>query len=250
MALDLSGYYNRFDRDKGYKRHLFRDSKGFQSAEGNEQHDFNHDNFRLFTDALVGDGAVLQGSLAYINEIASEASLEEGAIIAEGYVLEYEATTLTINDTDTFSVGIAILQEIITEIEDIELKDPAVGTINYNEAGGHRLKITGRWAFSDDYDPATEQFYPIHQIVQGNLITKQPNASDNIMSPIVELVARYDRGSNGNYVVNGMEVVYISEDATNSMHNLSIVAGLAHVFGYEINFTSDFQVKLDWAIDE
>jgi len=252
MAITLNGYWNRFERSNGYKRHLFRAARGLQSAEMNEVHDYIHDNFVMFADFLIGDGVVMQGGGININEDADEAFVEEGAFIADGYVLELVARNdITITAVGTYNIGAIVKEQVITELTDPDLRDPATGTRNYNEPGAGALHITARWALDSELsDPTTERFFPVHKVVDGLVVSgKTSEQPEDIADPVKELVAQYDRDGNGNYIVEGYGVSFDIDDATEEEHVMVIDSGRAHVYGYLINRSHRSKLRLRWGTD-
>ena len=135
----------------------------------------------------------------------------------------------------------------MTENEDPELRDPATDTRNYNEPGAARLKMTVRWIKESDKLPE-EDFYPIHTFVLGQLFVKAVTVSPESDTAKV-MVQRYDYDSNGNYIIRGLDVIYLREDADNYQHLLAMCSGLAHVNGVEIKEDAQQIFPIGWAMD-
>ena len=242
-------YYNRYDRNNNYKKHIFRAGKGFQSAEANEIHSFIHDNFQRYIEDTVGDGSVISGGGIRISGDNSSVRMESGDFIAGGYIIGVDYRDIPISNSGKFVIGVGVKKTVITELQDPSFRDPAVSTRNFNSPGAARLKITGEWLkedeVSDEYD-----FYPIHTIIDGSLVTETAEVDRIEESPLIETIARYDRDSSGNYVVEGLGVQYDVDDIDTQEHIMIMSPGVAHVYGFEVKYEQDVHFRVPFALDE
>jgi hypothetical protein len=83
-------------------------------------------------------------------------------------------------------------------------------------------------------------FYPVYVVDQGVLILK--GAAPELDSVKVAL-ARYDRESNGSYIVRGFEVKY--QGVTDGQQIFVLNEGKAHVDGYEIELPHSVRLKYE-----
>lgn len=143
---------------------------------------------------------------------------------------EVAAAHFTIPSDAAVRIGVRYIETTVTELEDPMLRDPAVGTRNYQEPGASRLKAEIVWDFN-----GVDEFYPIYNINNGVLIQNQPQ-----LNAVNSALARYDRESNGSYVVNGMDVRYLKKD--NGEQVFVINEGKAHVDGFEIELPHSLRV--------
>lgn len=228
--MTLQGYYNRFDASKRYDELLFRASKGLQSAELNEIQAILSDRVRKIADVLFKDGAVVRGGSANIDAATGEVQMDSGAVYVLGGVREVAAATFTIPTTGSLQIGVRVVTSELTELEDASLRDPAVGTRNYQEAGAGRTRRLVSWAWSGDGQPGV--FFSVYAILNGVLVTQDlPPQLDGVK----QLLARYDRDANGSYIVSGLNLVALGKDITGSNYVYSAQEGVANVQGFKID---------------
>ncbi|MGL5028767.1 MAG: DUF4815 domain-containing protein, partial [Wolbachia pipientis] len=238
--MTLKNYYNRFNPAKRYERSLFLAGRGLQSAELNEIQDYALLKLKGIGDAIFRDGDVITGSNCIID--GEKVTLEEGKIYLRGAVTDVEKAKLTIPISTTVRIGVWYVESTITELEDENLRDPAVGTRNYQEVGAARTKITITWDYQAEGITASfknGEFYPIYNVENGVLIQHAPPPQANAVNTAL---ARYDREANGSYVVNGLEVMFLQKDEKGG-EIFVINEGKAHVDGYEIELPHSIRVS-------
>jgi hypothetical protein len=239
---ELDRYYNRYSSDKGYKELLFLAGRGLQSAELNELQSYIREDLGEIASSLIKDGGLLSGGSFQYDENTKTVTLGEAKVLHKKvYVATVPAATITLSGIGKETVGIAVKEEIITELEDPTLRDPAVGLENFNQPGALRKKVSARWTLDSQVED-TETFYPIYEFVDGSPITMQVTPPQ--MTGPINLIARYDYNSNGSYVVNGMIATYDSTDPDTGEIIISISEGTAHVEGYEVTFPYARKVRL------
>lgn len=236
--MTLTGYYNRFDPADRYDELLFRAGKGLQSAELNEIQSGLIDRLKRIADAVFKDGAVISGTPPTINGTTINCPLS--LIYLRGAVREVPARSFTISATGLVRVGVYLLDEEITELQDATLRDPASGTRNYNEPGAGRLRVTPTWG--REGDGSTGVFYPIWTVIDGALLSQ---SGVNTGDAFTEALARYDRESNGNYIVTGLSVTALGLAA--GVNTFSVKDGTGNIFGYKIDKLAS--TRLNYAED-
>lgn len=224
--MTLTGYYNRFNAASRYDELLFRAGKGLQSAELNEVQSTVIDRLKRIADAVFKDGAVISGTPPTISGTSITCLLS--LIYLRGAVREVAARTFTIPITGLVRVGVYLLDEEITELQDATLRDPATGTRNYNEPGAGRLRVTATWG--REGDGSTGVFYPVWTVIDGTLLNQ---GTGNVGDAFSEALARYDRESNGNYIVTGLSVTSLGLAA--GVNAYSVKDGTGNIFGYKID---------------
>ncbi len=243
----INGYYNRYDPKKHYKELLFIAGRGLQSAELNELQAYIREDLGEIASSLIKEGGLLFGGDMQYDKNTKTVTLEEAKILHKKvYVATAPATTITLSGTGKETVGIAVKEETITELEDPELRDPAVGLENFNQPGAVRKKISARWALDSELE-TDETFYPVYEFVDGSPITTQKTPPE-LAGPI-QLIARYDYGANGSYVVKGLITTYDSIDQVTNEIILSVSEGTAHVEGFEVTFPYARKIRLSPPID-
>jgi len=239
--MTLNSYYNRYDPAKKYDRTLFLAGRGLQSAELNEIQDYALHNLKGIGDAIFRDGDVIRGCACVVNPDTGDTTLEAGFIYLRGAVRESGSVNFTIPINTSVRIGVWYVESTVTELEDPGLRDPAIGTRNYQEPGAARLKSNIIWDFQVDgltpINPEGE-FYPIYGVENGVLIQHAPPPQFDAVN---SALARYDRESNGSYVVNGMDVRYLQKD--NNEQIFVIGEGKAHVDGFEIELPHSLRIR-------
>lgn len=223
--MPLASYYNRFDATKRFDAHLIRAGFGVQSAEINEIQSCFTDRLKRIADAVFRDGSVIVGTLPVINQTTGSTLCPASTIYIRGAMRSVPERTFTIPLVGLVRIGVFLLDEEITEVQDATLRDPAVNTRNYNEPGAGRLRVTPTWGREGD---GTGEFYPVYTVIDGVLQNQQPNDTS-----FMEALARYDRESNGNYVVTGLTVQALGLNA--GANTLSVKEGTGNIFGYKID---------------
>jgi hypothetical protein len=228
--MTLPAYYNRFDATLRYDELLFRASKGLQSAELNEIQSTLVDRLKRIADAVFRDGAVIEGTPPVINTTTGATTCPASRIYLKGAVRSVPERSFTIPTSGIVRIGVFLLEEEITEVQDATLRDPALNTRNYNEPGAGRLRVTPTWGHSGE--GLSGVFYPVWTVVDGSILNQQPT-SDN---SFIEALARYDRESNGNYIVDGLSVIATGYSA--GLNTFSIKEGVGNIFGYKVDKAS------------
>jgi hypothetical protein len=230
--MTLPGYHNRFDAADRYDELLFRAQKGLQSAELNEIQSGLIDRLKRIADAVFRDGAVISGTLPTISGTTITCPLS--SIYLRGAVREVAARGFTIPIVGLARVGVFLLDEEITEVQDASLRDPATNTRNYGEPGAGRLRVTATWGREGD---GTGEFYPVYTIIDGSLLGQQPSSGDAFS----EALARYDRESNGNYIVTGLNVSSLG--LAGGVNALTVRDGTGNISGYKVDKLSSTRLS-------
>lgn len=225
--------YNRFDSAKKYTKALFRSSQHLQAAELNEMQEYASHALKEMGDALFKSGDVISGCTCVIESDTGAVTVEGGKIYLNGLVRDVHEGNLTIPTNVSVKIGVYFKERTITELEDPELRDPAVGTTNYQNPGAARLQYTMTWGYqlAETSENASElgEFYTVYNVENGVLVQK---ALAPQLDSVSSALARYDDESNGSYVVKGMNVTCLSADSEEQI--FSINEGKAHVNGYEV----------------
>ena len=228
--------YNRFDASKKYTKLLFRSEQTLQSAEMNETQEYIQHAIKEIGNALFKDGDVISGCTCVIDSDTGAVTVESGKIYLNGIVRDVHEGNLEIPTNVSVKIGVYFKEQTITELEDPELRDPAVGTSNYRQPGAARLQYTMTWGYqlpeTSESDSELGDFYTIYNVENGVLVQK---ALAPQLDSVNTALARYDDESNGSYVVKGMNVTCLSADSTEQI--FSINEGKAHVNGYEIELS-------------
>ncbi len=224
----LADHYNRYQASDRYERLLFRSGRGLQSAELNEIQSQAFEQTKSLADALLKEGDLVGDGQIVVQHDSATALLEAGKIYLRGMVRNVPANTVNIDLTSVVDVGVWLSNTTVTELEDGNLRDPASATRNYNEPGAARLQYHCVWGLSSDNDK-TGDFFPVYKVDHGVVLIKQPPPQ---LDSVTVALARYDKESNGSYVVEGLRALYLS--TKDNQQHFTISEGKAHVDGLEI----------------
>lgn len=229
--------YNRFDSAKHYDRHLFRADRVLQSAEFNELQSNVFNRIQNIADVLFGDGDIVRDAGINLNSETGAVRLQSGALYLAGAVRGVAPADFIISLVGTVVIGVYLNEEVITELHDSALRNPATGTRGYMEPGAARMKMEPRWGLDGDGTPG--QFYPVYTIIDGQLYAKEPPPALDAFS---QALARYDRDSAGsNYVVSGMRVLQLNDLPTGEQV-YSLTEGRARVNGYGVQLNTSRRI--------
>ncbi len=269
--IQLGKYYNRFGINpqyNDYKTLLFRAGDPLQSAELNEmQQAIQLDMTRIAT-RFLRNGEIISGGEVIITNTFKKTDLsgkdlyditlkfDEAIAFIDGVFVRVEAGTLIKVEQyipeSSFDVGIELIYSEITNAEDITLLDPAIETRNYGQPGAGRIKAIGKFTDEVDFQQLDNNvFLPIHSIIKAEIYNRDKdntgdssaNSFNTFRQDVINIVAKYDRNSNGNYLITGYETEYLSKVSNLGPFKFSIADGSANVDGY--NFEVDVSQELD-----
>ena len=238
------GYYNRFDPAKKFEAHLYRAGFAVQNTEFNEMQSAFLDRLKGVADALFRDGDVIRDARVVIDAETGATTCEAGAVYLKGAVRGVAPKAISVPIVGVIAIGLYLQESVVTELEDPSLRDPAVGTRNYQEPGAARLRVEAVWGYAGDAQSG--EFFPIYQVENGLLRAKEapPN-----LDGVTQALARYDRDSSGgSYVVSGLSVATAADLATGEqVYTLS--EGRARVNGYGVELTTSRRLVYSAAPD-
>ena len=273
--ITLDRYYNRSGEvsHSDYKTVLFRAGDALQSAEMNEAQSLAKNSLTNFSSKFITNGDVVSGieintSVALNGNSLNDVTVTstEGMIFVGGEFIEVLASTITKIDQDlatsSFGIGAQIVYEEVTHNEDDTLLDPALETRNQGQPGAARLKITASIIDEDSFVAGNDREYlPLHTISGGEL--DKPNEVipadpfDKFRGDTTDIVAKYDRNSNGNYLLEGHEIDFTSTDnpftgvpGTNvGPFWFNVADGSSNVDGYNFDIPHSRKFELNTLVD-
>ncbi len=243
--------YGRFDPEKNYDRIRWRADKVLQSAELNDFQDAVHHRIRGVADILMKEGSIVSGAGVVVNHDTGATLCEAGTLYVSGAVRSVPGAQININTVGEVFVGVYLRREIITEMEDPGLLNPAVGTDGYREPGAVRERASLTWGVSGSAQAG--EFFPVWTIEDGWVRPKE--APPNI-DAVTRALERYDVDSaGGTYIVRGMELREAADLPTGEqVYNLA--EGAAHIGGRAMELPSgrrivfNAQPDLQWIDSE
>ncbi len=197
-ALDTR-YPDRYSRDKGWVRVLPIHGRALQTAELIEMQSILHDNLKQGMNTLFDTGTVLKGLELKIESQSNNIltlSINSGQIYLEGIVLEVPASTISVANTGSYTIGVVVNEQIITEQDDPNLRDPIKGGAVYGLEGAARLI----WSVSLEVDNPSA--FTIGKVVEGGLVQQR----NNIFSKLDGLLAESTYERLGNFCVSGYNI--------------------------------------------
>lgn len=240
----IDGYYNRFDPTKNYDEHLFRAGYVLQSAELNEIQSAGMHRLKRFGDALFKDGGILQNAQLVVDSATGAAIGEAGIIYLQGQLRGIPRREFTVPLEGEITVGVYLVEQVITELEDSGLRDPAIGVRNYQEPGAARLQRVPQWGYPGEPGaPSDADFFPVYTVIDGVVIPREPPPQ---IDAITQAIAGYDRQSAGGYyVVNGLRVLLLPDEEDTGQQQYSIQEGVARINGQEVAIPAALRARLN-----
>jgi hypothetical protein len=240
----LERYYNLYDPAKQYTELLFRAGDGLQSRELNEMQTTLKQQIKSVGDALLKDGDIIVGCGITVDPDTADVQLGEGRLYLAGAVRNVPSMEYSVPLTGTVFIGVRLNDAVITELEDSDLREPAVGTRNYQEPGAGRLQEMAAWGWlgpDGTSDEGEGQFYPVYTVENAILQNKtRPPSFDGVS----QMIARYDYEANGHYVVNGLTTKFIATDIAANEHVFLLSSGVANVRGFKVEREYDQRLRL------
>ncbi len=239
----IERYYNLFDPAKHYTQLLFRAGDGLQSRELNEIQSTLIHRLQGVADALLKDGDIVSGANLQIDADTGLVTLEAGRVYLRGAVREVPAATFTVSVDGRVAVGVRFTTRTVTELEDPNLREPAVGVRNYQEPGAGRLQETLAWGWegAGTSDGLPGDFHAVYALDNGILENRrQPPVLDGVIASL----ARYDYDANGHYVTEGLGVRFLSTDADAQEHIFSVAEGRANIDGFKVERSQSQRLRL------
>lgn len=238
----IDNYWNRYDPLKGYVELLLRDGYGTQASEINELQSMFFARVKAIADSLFKDGDILQDAQITVNAQTGQVMAEAGLVYISGAVWAVPQASFTIPTQGTVSVGIRLVETIISELEDPALYNPAIGSRGEGEPGAWRRKVEAVWTHDGDTLTAGD-FYPVHTVDNG--VPRAKETPPNLDS-FNQGIARYDRDSTGGgtYICSGL-VVRQAEDAAGGAQMYTVTEGRCRVNGFGVELQTSRRVSFD-----
>lgn len=187
--------------------------------------------------ALFRPGAIISGCTAVIQ--GQKVIVSSGQIYLDGLVRNVDGSTVAIEGIGNEVIGAKIVEDIVTEIEDPSLRDPAQEAENSGQSGAHRIRETVEFVVNDD-TAAT-----LYTLEDGELLTDHSSETTDIMT---DILARRTFDENGNYKVSGLQLTK-RDEVVDGKIIVGVTEGKAYIMGYEINKPFATRVRLDYAQD-
>jgi len=131
-------------------------------------------------------------------------------------------------------IGFSVLRDSVTDEEDSTLRDPSVGSYNYNAPGADRYKINLVLS-QTDLSETPDDFVELLRFDGGKITKKVERVT---YGEIERALARRTYDESGSYVVRPFEISVSNENEVESGSvSMSVGSGKAYVLGYEVENT-------------
>lgn len=223
----LSGVYDRSSDFPDWARVLFREDRIAQAAEMMEAQSIIERRSRRVAERIMRDGDRIEGAEILIDAGAGTVTLTEGRVYARGDVRPIGAATLAgVPMTGEVAVGVRIVTEVVTEVEEPSLLGLHPGSEAEGEAGAGREVEAVQWGFTGDGEDG--DLFQVYLLKDGVAFDQTPPPS---LSGVNQAIALYDRDANGSYVVRGCKVRALG--LIGGAQNFSIGEGTANILGFK-----------------
>lgn len=208
-------------------------------------------------DELKVSGANIFAQVAPSNAVGRSyvASIQEGVYYFKGqfvkvvpqflvlelfYKIGYNSAT--INAQPSYKIGIEFDDNIVDEIDDVSLLDPAQGAFNYQAPGATRFQVATRLS-KRTLDSADESsFFEVIRLVDG---VKTKEIDYPIYSEIEKTLARRTYDESGNYTVDPFVLALEEGDSANGKFDAVLDPGKAYVGGFEFQTIAPTTIELN-----
>ena len=183
----------------------------------------------------VATGVQTPAQIASSNAFSSAtvASINSGIFYSGGFFVQVNPQTIVLDSTTTsptYRIGLQIQENIIDEVTDTNLLDPAQGSFNYQAPGATRyqyvLALAKRTLTSID----DSKFYELLRIENG-LITKQVDYP--IYADLDKTLARRTFDQAGNFTVRPFIITMKDNPANANQFFVVAEPGKAYIKGFE-----------------
>lgn len=151
-------------------------------------------------------------------------------------------SSTTINKKPSFKIGIEFEENIIDEIDDVTLLDPAQGAFNYQAPGADRFKVNTSLSKRTIDSSDVTTFFEVIRIVDD---VKTKEIDYPVYSEIEKILARRTFEESGNYTVDPFVISIEEGDKANGKFNAVLDPGKAYVSGYEFQTIAPTTLTID-----
>lgn len=230
-----SPYNDDFNPNSGYTKLLAVPGRSEQAREFTQIQSIFMEYMKRLGDTILKDGSIVEGCDIAISD--KRVTITSGKVYLGGLVRNVDGGIVNILGVGNETIGVALDESIVTEIDDPSFRDPAQGFENYGQAGAHRVKETVRFVVNDSTSAV------IYRLYNGELINETVKPEIDI---ITDVLARRTFDESGNYKVSGLELRTRNESDGEKIY-LSLSEGKAYVKGYEIVKPSATKVPIEYS---
>ncbi|MBB4042010.1 hypothetical protein GGR34_003695 [Microvirga flocculans] len=223
----LPAAYDRTPAKPTWSEVVFREDQIAQGAELNELQALERRRNRRVGNLIARDGDRISGADIVVDPETGAVGLAPGEIYIAGDVLPVAAASFTgVAMTGEVRIGVRLQRTVITEAEDPSLLGLHPGTESEGEPGAARIAKNLVWAIEGDAQAG--EFAAVYLIKDGAVIDQTPPPA---LSGVLAVLSVYDKDANGNYIVDGCEVLPLGKSGPAQV--FSIGAGTANIQGFK-----------------
>lgn len=230
IDLTTAPYFDLYDPASNYTMLLFNPDRPLQQRELNEMQSLSSYYMKQLANTTMRDGDVQDG-MEYTQD-GKNITVSDGLVYVAGKVRSFPKQTVAITGTGMETLGVKVVQNIVTSADDSSLNDPTQDVVSTGSAGADRLKETVQLVANDSTAATVYQF--------NNGIIYRQNLNTEL-SRVQDIMARRTYATNGNYRVGstGRETGFDMSLAKNSSDpkkvDIIVQGGYAFVQGYEVD---------------
>lgn len=244
--LSNAPYYDRYDGDSthkanGYTRVLAQPGRVEQASEFNEIQSMWRDYIGRLGNSMYSDGTIISGMSININ--GNSVTVESGQIYLGGLIRNVPEQELEINGTGVERIAARLVTSIVTADSDESLRDPAIGSENYNFVGADRQKETVELFIATENTPIDNSSSVVYSLEDGVIPSEAP--VEDKYAVINSILAERTYDENGNYRVNGINLQPVPMLTDDDKIKIHISAGRAYVFGYQVTKSTMADAELE-----
>ena len=198
-----------------------------QGSNLNEQQAIEARRNRRLGNMVAKDGDRQAGADIIVDRDASTVRLASGRLYIAGDVREVAAAEISgVPMSGETSIGVKLQRSLVTHVEAPEMLGLHPGTEAEGEPGAAREDERIVWAAQGDSQPG--EYYAVYLLRDGTVIDQSPPPA---LTGVIQQIAVYDRDANGNYIVDGCEVVALGKVGSDQIFSIS--AGTANIQGFK-----------------
>ena len=147
-----------------------------------------------------------------------------------------------VNIEPSYKVGIDFTENIVDEIDDTSLLDPAQGSFNYQAPGANRFQLQTSLSKRTLDSSDESSFFEVIRIIDG---VKTKEIDYAIYSELEKTMARRTYDESGNYTVDPFILSMQEGDSANGKFDVILDPGKAYVSGFAFETISPTKIELN-----
>ena len=246
-AVKRAPYYDDYEEEgkvKQYTQLLAVPGRVAQAREITQIQSTVKDIIKNIGDSIFRDGNIIEGCQVSIQTDftsgAKIAKVSAGKVYVGGMVLPVEQTSVSISGVGRETIGVKLVEEIVTHEDDPTLRDPAQSYANYQLPGCDRLKSYIKVVVND---PSSST---IASLIDGNIAIERYAAEYGVLN---QTLARRTHDESGSYIVHGLNVSVEKHPTEEDSFNVVVESGKAYVLGYELGIPAPRRLKLPRSLE-